>query len=121
LGLEALSRGAREVVFVERSHGALRSLRGNIDSLEAGARSTLVRSDAFGFLDRSDENDFDLALADPPYDRGYAADLFSRMAVRPVARELWVEHRSSETMPSLPGLQQRRYGDTMISIWEASE
>jgi 16S rRNA (guanine966-N2)-methyltransferase len=121
LGLEALSRGAREVVFVERSHGALRSLRGNIESLEAAARSTVVRSDAFRFLHRSNENDFDLALADPPYDRGYAAELLSQMAIRQVARELWVEHRSSEPMPSLPGLEQRRYGDTMISIWEASE
>jgi hypothetical protein len=31
------------------------------------------------------------------------------------ARELWVEHRSSEVMPTLPGLRQRRYGDTTLS------
>jgi len=121
LGLEALSRGAREVVFVERSHGALRSLKRNIDTLQAGARATVARSEAFRYLDRSAEYEFDLILADPPYDRGYAGELLSRMAVHPVARELWVEHRSSETMPTLPGVHQRRYGDTMISIWGASE
>ena len=43
LGLEALSRGAEEVVFVERARGALSTLRSNIEQLQAGARCTVVQ------------------------------------------------------------------------------
>jgi 16S rRNA (guanine966-N2)-methyltransferase len=131
LGLEALSRGATEVVFVERGRSAIRVLEANVASLGAGRSARIVHTDAMRFLDRlrtragSPEEEepggppFDLALADPPYDRGFARELLLRMADRPFARELWVEHRSSEAIPSLPGLEQRRYGDTTISILEA--
>jgi 16S rRNA (guanine966-N2)-methyltransferase len=117
LGLEALSRGAAHVVFVERARPALRSLDANIDTLGVGDRTTVVRSDVFGFL-RGNRQMFDLALADPPYDRGFAVELFDRMAAEPFAREIWVEHRSAESMPPLEGLTARRYGDTTLSIWE---
>ncbi len=121
LGLEALSRGASEVVFVEKSHASLQSLEKNIEILGASPRCRIVRSHVFRFLDQTETGAFDLALADPPYDRGFAAMLFTRMATDPFARELWVEHRSDEAMPGLPGLRHRRYGDTILSIWEIPE
>lgn len=115
LGLEALSRGASEVVFVERSDRALRVLRANIELLGAAGQVRVVRGDALAHLRRVEPGDFDLALADPPYGRGIAAELVERFGVRPFARELWVEHRSSEPMPSVPGLVHRRYGDTTLT------
>ena len=118
LGLEALSRGASEVVFVERSRAALKSLEKNIETLGAEPRSRVVRTDAFRFLEGCGGGGFDLALADPPYDKGYAPALIARMAADPFANELWVEHRSDEPMPPNPGLRQRRYGDTTLSILE---
>lgn len=122
LGLEALSRGADETVFVERSRTAIRVLEANVESLGAADRARVVRADAMRFLDRAQgPPTFDLALADPPYDRGYARELLTRMSSEPFARELWVEHRSGEPIPPLPGLRQRRYGDTTISILEAPE
>ena len=121
LGLEALSRGATEAVFVERARSALRLLEKNIEALGAGTKVRIVRSDAVRFLERESAEGFDFALADPPYGQGYAATLLRRAARRPFARELWVEHRSRESMPALPGLRQRRYGDTTITIWEQGE
>lgn len=120
LGLEALSRGAGEATFVERSRKALRVLDQNIRSLGAGDRCSVVRGDVFRFVERFDGEPFDLAFADPPYERGYAALLLTEFAQNPFARELWVEHRSSETLPPLAGLRSRRYGDTTISVWESS-
>jgi 16S rRNA (guanine966-N2)-methyltransferase len=119
LGLEALSRGAREVVFVERSRPALLVLEANIQALGASDRSTVVRADAFRYLDRLTGPTFDLALADPPYGLGFAAELLHRFSIHPFAREIWVEHGSKETLPELAGLAQRRYGDTTLSICEA--
>lgn len=129
LGLEALSRGAAEAVFVERSRSAIRALEANVEALGAGDRARVVQADAMRYLERvgripaegASPQPFDLALADPPYERGYAPELLDRMSASPFARELWVEHRSSEAIPALPGLRQRRYGDTTISILEAPE
>ncbi|MCJ7629816.1 MAG: 16S rRNA (guanine(966)-N(2))-methyltransferase RsmD [Longimicrobiales bacterium] len=116
LGLEALSRGATEVVFVERSRTALVTLRGNVELLKAEEECRIVAGDAMAFVRRLPEGAFDLVLADPPYDLGLAGRLLELFAEKGFARELWVEHRSTEGMPSLPELRQRRYGDTTLSI-----
>lgn len=121
LGLETLSRGAREVVFVENSRKALGVLEKNISSLGAGDRTRVVRTDVSRFLDTLPELAFDLALADPPYGGGEAARLLERISKKPFARELWVEHRSDEELPPLPDLKHRRYGDTTLTIWEIPE
>ncbi len=115
LGLEALSRGAGEVVFVEQSRKALRTLRANVDLLGAGGQCQVVESDAVRYYRRLEAGDFDIILADPPYQLGIARELLELFAKKGFARELWVEHRSSEAVPPLPGLRQRRYGDTTLS------
>jgi 16S rRNA (guanine966-N2)-methyltransferase len=116
LGLEALSRGAREVTFVERARGALQTLRGNVEALGAGDRTRIVQGDAMAFVRRLQECAFDLALADPPYQSGFAVELLSSFAEKPFAKALWVEHPTREPVPPFPGLMQRRYGDTTLSI-----
>lgn len=115
LGLEALSRGADRVVFVERARQALGVLESNIAHLGAQEACRVVRRDAMAFVADVDPEAFDLALADPPYGRGLAAQLIQQFLERPFARELWVEHRTSEDVPEAPGLRHRRYGDTMLT------
>lgn len=123
LGLEALSRGAGHVTFVELSRRALRVLRANIDLLGAGAATRVVRADALGYTKRMQREEIDLALADPPYDRGLAGHLLDRYRQRPFAGGLWVEHRSREELPPCSGLRlrQRVYGDTTLTTAEADE
>jgi 16S rRNA (guanine966-N2)-methyltransferase len=116
LGLEALSRGAGGVVFVERSRGALAVLRANVDLLGAGAECTIVSGDAMAYARRLEKDSFDVALADPPYGRGLAPALLELCHESGFAQELWIEHRSAEAVPTLPGLRQRRYGDTTLTI-----
>ncbi len=116
LGLEALSRGARTAVFVERSRQALQTLQANIDLLQANAQCRVVVSDAMAYVHRLGQRSFDLVLADPPYDRGLASRLLQVFSEEAFAGELWVEHRTTESMPPIPGLRQRRYGDTTITI-----
>jgi 16S rRNA (guanine966-N2)-methyltransferase len=119
LGLEALSRGADEVVFVENAPSSLRVLEANIRLLGAEAGSRVVRADALRYVRGLGRFAFDVALADPPYGRGYAAELLALFRERPFARELWVEHRSGEEIPALDGVRQRRYGDTTLSTLTA--
>lgn len=115
LGLEALSRGASRAVFVERARAALRTLEANIALLGCGERATVVRADVLTWAGSLEPSSFDVALADPPYGKGWAARLLDLFHRHPFARELWVEHRSGEPLPDLPGLRSRRYGDTTLT------
>lgn len=115
LGLEALSRGAAEAVLVERSRPALRCIEDNIARLGAGDACTVVATDAMAYVRRLEREAFDLALADPPYGRGLAAELVGRFLEVPFAKELWLEHRRSDPVPETPGGRTRRYGDTLLT------
>lgn len=115
LGLEALSRGAVHATFVEIVRSSLKSLEDNVQLLEAGEQTTVVAGDAIKYVRRLDAGAFDLALADPPYGEGHAAALLEHFIHVPFARELWVEHRTGERLPELPGLRHRRYGDTTLT------
>lgn len=68
LGLEALSRGAGSVTFVERNRIALRVLKNNIELLGVGEQVTAVSAPVKTWLDTRDQSDlYDIILADPPY------------------------------------------------------
>ena len=74
LGLEALSRGARFVLFVEESAEARGLIRSNVEKLGQTGASKIWRRDAtrLGPLSGSGLDPFDLAFLDPPYGRGLA-------------------------------------------------
>ena len=70
LAIEALSRGATRAVLVERDRAALDAIGHNLDLLELGDRTRVVRADVVSFLHGPPprEAPFDLVFADPPYD-----------------------------------------------------
>lgn len=69
LGLEAWSRGAGSVTFVEQHPAVLKTLQQNIQSLEGPelGKTTCIKANAIKWLEQAGER-FDLILADPPYD-----------------------------------------------------
>jgi 16S rRNA (guanine966-N2)-methyltransferase len=120
LGLEALSRGARAVTFVEQAPAALTTLKRNIASLgpPAGA-TTVVRADAFQYLAGLTRPDFDVAFADPPYDMGLAERLAAAYATEPFARVLCIEHSRDDAPDGPLVIWHRRYGDTLLTFLSA--
>jgi 16S rRNA (guanine966-N2)-methyltransferase len=113
LGLEALSRGAQHVDFVEISKPSLDALRGNVAALEAEERVQVHRGDALRFVARLGPRAYDVAVADPPYSTDQAARLVALFRERPFAAILGVEHRAKEP---LPGDDTRRYGDVALTF-----
>ncbi len=67
LGLEAVSRGARSAVLVEREVRAVESLHASIERLQARDLVTAVRADAVGFLQAPLLGAFDIVFLDPPF------------------------------------------------------
>ncbi len=129
MGIEAFSRGAMGVVFVERERRALDALRRNLVALGLSEAVRVVARDvaaAVADLGRSGER-FDLVLLDPPYETA-EADRSLRAIVRagvlaPRAL-LVVEHSRRHPLQPVPGLalqDERRYGDTIVSRLAAAD
>ena len=74
LGLEALSRGAGAVVFVEKSPVAAKVLRANVKVLDA-LTADVRQADALEFLAAPPENKFDIVFLDPPFAADMLGDL----------------------------------------------
>jgi 16S rRNA (guanine(966)-N(2))-methyltransferase RsmD len=121
IGIEALSRGAAHVTFVDREPRGLAILRQNLDALGLKERARVVRADVARWLEESPAElvEADLAFLDPPYgdavlDRSLRAIDGSGSGVVVVA-----EYSRRQTLPALSRLRvdrERRYGDTMVAV-----
>jgi len=129
VGLEALSRGATAVVWVEadRRHAAV--LRENVQKLAVGAeQGQVVCAEAMAWLQRADAHaaPFDLVFADPPYEwaqaQGFAA-LAALLKGRGVLRPggLFVAEQSVRTDAAVWAgwdlLRDRAYGHTRLAVY----
>ncbi len=119
-GIEALSRGGRSAVFVERARPALACLRSNLSEL--GIDDALVVPAAVErYLSRPGEDRrFDLVFADPPWDisSGELAGVLSRVSGRmnPGAVAV-VTRRTGDDIPEVRALEvadRRRHGDAQV-------
>jgi len=122
LGIEALSRGAQHVTFVDSAPAAIRVIRSNLESLGAErTRYRIVRGDALRFAGSVEPGSFDLAFADPPYGSNAASDLAALFRRRPFARRLGIEHARGDSIGEGPDLVERRYGGTVLSFLTAPD
>lgn len=120
LGIEALSRGAAEVTFVEKHPKALAALERNLTSLGVEDSTRAIRSPVERYLSRSSGTRFDLVFADPPYAIVDGESL--QHGVSPLLAEggiLCIEHSSRTQVVAQEGFAHgstRQYGDTTITI-----
>jgi len=78
LGLEALSRGASEVTFVEKDHASIAALKENIRALGVENECMVVQAEVFSFLQGLEKGIFfDLIFADPPFTGDSAQEILS--------------------------------------------
>ena len=117
LGIEALSRGAASADFVESAAASLTAIAENLLGVGAGGEARVHRADALQFIAGLSAHAYDVAFADPPYDRGWAADVAERWLAVPFADVLGIEHRAFEKMPE--GGERRKYGGTAITFYRA--
>lgn len=128
LGIEALSRGAAEAVFVERSRGAVGAIRDNLRRARVEEGAVVVGMDVRAFLRRDDKDGapFDLVFVDPPYDldtsevEGVLGDLAQGWLASPHGRVILTRRKGSSTIVIPVHWSAARhlvYGDSLVQIF----
>jgi 16S rRNA (guanine(966)-N(2))-methyltransferase RsmD len=120
LGIEAISRGAAHVTFVDSSPAARKALTENLATL--GIEAVTLKTDALKWL-RSAANVYDLVFLDPPYDLaerlGPELSVALPAVLAPGATVVAESDRRQPLEIALPLKDERRYGDTLIRIHES--
>ena len=120
IGIEALSRGATSVDFVERDRSALEALRANLARTRLGDGATIHATDVERHLASAADEAWDLAILDPPYDTH--AMVAPLRALRPrlaPGASVVIKHFWRTEVPDVAGLameRQRRFGETMLTF-----
>lgn len=120
LGLESLSRGAAQAVFVENGAAALAILKRNIGLMRAEDRSEILRRDAL----KPGVNPgaaFDVIFLDPPYGKQMGEAALAALAgwLAPEALVVWEENTAPTPPAGFDPLDQRKYGDTIVTLLQA--
>jgi 16S rRNA (guanine(966)-N(2))-methyltransferase RsmD len=129
VGIEALSRGADHVVFVDKSAVALRTVRQNLEHTRLLERATILRGDAFKYLTGPIERPFDLIYIAPPQYHEWWRQALSILDAQPA----WLDHMSEEggiaiaqihpreyqalPLRNLVEYDQRKYGSTQLCFY----
>lgn len=126
LGLEALSRGARQAVFIDQSAVSASVIKENAVHTKLCDCAQTVKCDVFKALDKLEAagRAFDVVFCDPPYNKGYVARImhkFDNSKIIAGQGILILEHSRHEQ----PGTQWKnlrlrrseRYGETMVSFF----
>jgi 16S rRNA (guanine(966)-N(2))-methyltransferase RsmD len=124
VGLEALSRGAGQVVFVDGSRESLSVIKQNIEALELTDLAQVIAVKAESFLKRP-SGPFDIIFLDPPY-KMELAPLLGQIAQAGVLKPggiVVAEHFKKQPSPERAGelelFRQAVYGDTVLAFYKA--
>jgi 16S rRNA (guanine(966)-N(2))-methyltransferase RsmD len=125
VGIEALSRGADEVVFVERGRTALRTIRHNLAHTQLAAGGRVERADVFEYLART-PTPFDYVYVAPPQYQGLWSDTLRALDRQPgwLHEDGWaivqIHPRECEALSwqTLIQFDQRTYGSVMLCFYQ---
>jgi 16S rRNA (guanine966-N2)-methyltransferase len=127
LGIEALSRGAEHVDFVEMDRRQVDVIRANLRDTGTARRAQLIASPVEQAVERLDRR-YDFLLMDPPYTKPFPAMVLERIGERELLSEgglLVCGHASRVEAPARCGrlvrVQDRRYGDASLAFYQMEQ
>lgn len=122
LGIEALSRGAKECVFIDNDIRCVNIIRDNL--VKCGFTGKVIRGDVYEVIKRLNKEGFDIVLADPPYGLDLARNLLLELNKYGILKKfsfVILEHSKRDRIEEPLGwqrIQRKRYGDTVISVYK---
>lgn len=120
IGLEALSRGARHVVFIERDHIAQKVLAKNSTLLGVQDRVNIQRATVHGWLETAKNETFDLIFADPPYHDPQFSTVAQLFRLLKPGGIMVLSHPGRGEVPSQDGVvvvDNRSYGNADLTFY----
>ena len=127
LGLEAVSRGASRVYFVDKDRRSIALIRENVSYCKVEDRCEILWSDYLSALSKM-ESPLDIVFLDPPYRRGLLVDALEAVAESEILSEGGIavaEHPVDEILPETFGrlnlIKKKKYGKIGISVYENTE
>ncbi len=127
LGIEALSRGAKKAVFIDKSMDSCDIIRENLAHTKLADRAEIYSKDYKSGIERLYRNGykFDLIFLDPPYNKNFIQNTLKLVTKNDIISDdgiIVVEHSHSDGLPEscgkLKAVDTRKYGDTMITIYK---
>lgn len=124
VGIEALSRGAKLAVFVDRRRKAVATIKDNLAHTGLSERAQVVRADVFSFLRRDNLEPFDLIYVAPPQYKGlWAKTIYALEDSRVLAAgglvvaQIYPKEYRQLDLRRLELTEQRKYGSTMLCFY----
>jgi 16S rRNA (guanine(966)-N(2))-methyltransferase RsmD len=125
VGIEALSRGAEAVRFLDTSRPAVQTIRENLGIAGFADRAEVRQSDAFGMLAQTPDAQFDLVYVAPPQYQSLWSRALLNLDSQPgwLARHAWViaqidpVEEESPALGILKNIDRRRYGNTLLLFY----
>ena len=130
VGIEALSRGAAEVVFVDKVRPAIKTIEANLQTTGLGAGAKVVQADAFAYLRQANFAPFDLIYVAPPQYLGLWLEVMTVVGERPLTYlapdgllvvQIDPKEYQEPTLTSLVLTDQRVYGNTQLLFYATVE
>ena len=118
LGIEAMSRGATRVVFVENNRRVFKVLKKNIELFEPD-QCDLFLTDALQFLTRSKNQYFDIIFADPPYTKISFHSIKEKVESILNPDGIFCMEMKKESIDE-PNIRVKHYGNTQIVFWRSA-
>lgn len=121
IGIEALSRGAASVTFVDKEPRGLAILRQNLEALGFAARARVLRGDVVRWLEASPDalKAADFIFLDPPYGDVVLDRTLHVLDNNAAGATILAEHSRRHELPPMRRLhvdRERRYGDTVVTV-----
>jgi 16S rRNA (guanine966-N2)-methyltransferase len=120
IGLEALSRGASSVVFIEKDRIAQKILAKNITSLDAENHTVVIRTTVSNWVDTAETEEFDIIFADPPYHDPQFSTVSKLFGLLKVGGLMVLSHPGRGEEPTKPGVvvvDNRSYGNAFLTLY----
>ncbi|HUC96295.1 MAG TPA: 16S rRNA (guanine(966)-N(2))-methyltransferase RsmD [Candidatus Saccharimonadales bacterium] len=120
LGLEAISRGAKHVTFIERDRAANRILVDNITTLGVGDFATVFQIGAKTWTDKNQDKSFDIIFADPPYNNLQLSTVFSLIGLLKPNGLMVLSYPGRGELPTVQGVvvvDNRSYGTAALTFY----
>lgn len=122
LGIEALSMGSREVVFVDKEYIACKTIKSNLEMLDVNTNTTVLNMDYLKALERLYPKKFDLIFLDPPYKTDYLKKALEKIEELKLITDTSLVILESDDINKLTfsdyyiEVKTKKYGDKYIRI-----